>query len=105
MSEDLKVVIGAGEYNKGEDWIHTQEEDLSFLKEEDWNKRFSHGSISAILSEHVWEHLTYEEGEFHYNRWDEKMGFIYRSKRFDHRNIGEKLASVSLIVDAVKLKS
>lgn len=46
-----------------------------------------------------------EEGEFHYNRWDEKMGFIYRSKRFDHRNIGEKLASVSLIVDAVKLKS
>lgn len=185
MLEDLKVVIGAGEYNKGEDWIHTQEEDLSLLKEEDWNKRFSHGSISAILSEHVWEHLTYEEGikaakicytylkpegyircavpdgffpnkeyqnvvkiggpgpkghpaashkivhnynsittmfeaagftvklleycdeegKFHYNRWDEKMGFIYRSKRFDHRNIGEKLASVSLIVDAVKLKS
>lgn len=62
MSEDLKVVIGAGEYNKGEDWIHTQEEDLSLLKEEDWNKRFSHGSISAILSEHVWEHLSYEEG-------------------------------------------
>lgn len=62
MLEDLKVVIGAGEYNKGEDWIHTQEEDLSLLKEEDWNKRFSHGSISAILSEHVWEHLTYEEG-------------------------------------------
>jgi predicted SAM-dependent methyltransferase len=182
MSKDLKVVIGAGEYNKGEDWIHTQEEELSLLNEEDWKKRFSRESISAILSEHVWEHLTYEEGiraakmcytylkpggyircavpdgffpnkeyqngvkiggpgpkdhpaashkivynyysittmfeaagftvklleycdedgEFHYNTWDEKMGFIYRSKRFDHRNKGLQLASISLIVDAVK---
>ncbi|WP_438824444.1 hypothetical protein [Bacillus sp. JJ864] len=27
-----------------------------------------------------------ENGEFHYNDWNEKDGFIYRSKRFDHRN-------------------
>jgi predicted SAM-dependent methyltransferase len=181
-SKDIKVVIGAGEYNKGVDWLHTQEEDLSLLKEEDWVKRFSHESISAILAEHVWEHLTYEEGitaakncytylkpggyircavpdgffpnevyqnavkiggpgpkdhpayshkivynhntlttmfkaagytvelleycddegEFHYNSWDEKMGFVYRSKRFDHRNKGGQLVSVTLIVDAIK---
>lgn len=43
-----------------------------------------------------------EDGEFYYNSWDEKMGFIYRSKRFDHRNNGEQIASVSLIVDAIK---
>jgi predicted SAM-dependent methyltransferase len=185
MSKDIKVVIGAGEYNKGQDWLHTQEEDLSLLKEKDWVKKFSHGSISAILAEHVWEHLTYEEGikaakicytylkpggyircavpdgffpneeyqngikiggpgtkdhpaashkivhnynsittmfkeagfsiklleycdedgEFHYNNWDEKMGFIYRSKRFDHRNNDEQLGFVSLIVDAIKPNS
>ncbi|CAI8987667.1 Glutamine amidotransferase type-2 domain-containing protein [Bacillus sp. IT-79MI2] len=33
---------------------------------------------------------------------EEKVGFIYRSKRFDHRNQDGKLGFVSLIVDAVK---
>jgi predicted SAM-dependent methyltransferase len=182
MPNEIKVVIGAGNYNKGEDWIHTQEEDLSLLNEEDWRKSFLSESISAILSEHVWEHLTYEEGikaaqicskylrpggyircavpdgffpneeyqngvkiggpgpkdhpaashkivhnynsitsmfkeagfevklleycdekgNFHYNEWDEKLGFIYRSKRFDHRNTDGNLGFVSLIVDAIK---
>jgi predicted SAM-dependent methyltransferase len=63
MPNEIKVVIGAGEYNKGADWIHTQEEDLSLLNEEDWKDRFYPESISVILSEHVWEHLTYEEGK------------------------------------------
>jgi predicted SAM-dependent methyltransferase len=43
-----------------------------------------------------------ESGQFHYNEWDEKEGFIYRSKRFDHRNAEGKSGFVSLIVDAVK---
>src|SRR5690625_4849325 len=34
----------------------------SLLKEEDWMNRFKPESISIILAEHVWEHLTYEEG-------------------------------------------
>lgn len=41
-------------------------------------------------------------GHFHYKEWDEKQGFIYRSKRFDHRNKNGNLGFVSLIVDAVK---
>ena len=43
-----------------------------------------------------------EDGQFHYDYWDEKEGFIYRSKRFDHRNQNDNLGFVSLIVDAVK---
>ncbi|WP_242222339.1 SAM-dependent methyltransferase [Bacillus cereus group sp. BfR-BA-01380] len=153
---------------------------LNLLKREDWTKQFAPNSIEAILAEHVWEHLTYEEGrevakicyeflqpgshlrcavpdaffpdedyqvggpglldhpaashkivhnyktmtsmfeeagfevklleycdengEFHYNDWNEKDGFIYRSKRFDHRNQDGQLGFVSLIVDAVKPK-
>jgi predicted SAM-dependent methyltransferase len=43
-----------------------------------------------------------ENGEFHYQEWDETMGFIYRSQRFDHRNKDGKLGFVSLIIDATK---
>lgn len=43
-----------------------------------------------------------ENGKFHYNEWDEKKGFIYRSRRFDHRNQDGNLGFVSLIVDAIK---
>jgi predicted SAM-dependent methyltransferase len=43
-----------------------------------------------------------ENGEFHYNYWDEAKGFIYRSKRFDHRNQNGQLGFVSLILDAIK---
>lgn len=43
-----------------------------------------------------------ENGQFHYRDWDEKEGFIYRSKRFDHRNQDGKLGFVSLIIDVKK---
>jgi len=43
-----------------------------------------------------------ERGRFHYNQWDANQGIIYRSLRFDHRNQGAEINSVSLIVDAVK---
>jgi predicted SAM-dependent methyltransferase len=43
-----------------------------------------------------------ENGQFHYTDWDERKGFIYRSKRFDHRNKNGELGFVSLIVDAIK---
>lgn len=44
-----------------------------------------------------------ENGQFHYSDWEENGGFIYRSKRFDHRNQDGKLGFASLIVDAVKV--
>ncbi|WP_342664020.1 methyltransferase domain-containing protein [Peribacillus kribbensis] len=180
--ENIKVVIGAGEYDNNPAWLQTQEEDLNVLERSDWEKQFSPGTLEAILAEHVWEHLSYEEGtaaarncykflkpggyvrcavpdgffpdedyqrtvqiggpgpadhpaashkivhtyktltsmfeeagfsvrlleycdengEFHAQEWDEKEGFIYRSKRFDHRNQNGSLVFISLIVDAYK---
>lgn len=178
----LRVVIGSGEYNNNPEWIQTQESELDLLKRDDWVNRFLPNTISAILAEHVWEHLTYQEGieaakicfefleprgyvrcavpdgffqdedyqkgvqvggpgpadhpaashkivlnyktitsmfesagfevnlleycdeygAFHYKEWDEKKGFIYRSKRFDQRNKNGKLGFLSLIIDAKK---
>lgn len=43
-----------------------------------------------------------EDGQFHYEPWDEQDGYIYRSRRFDHRNENGQLGFVSLIVDAIK---
>jgi predicted SAM-dependent methyltransferase len=43
-----------------------------------------------------------EQGVFHWKEWDGGKGFIYRSKRFDHRNAEGRLGFVSLIVDAYK---
>lgn len=182
QNEDIRVVIGAGEYNNNPDWIQTEESELNLLQLDQWAERFLPNTVSAILAEHVWEHLDFEEGveaakicfeflmhggyvrcavpdgyfpndeyqkgvqiggpgpadhpaashkivhtyktlssmfetagfkvnlleycdesgDFHYNDWDEKEGFIFRSKRFDHRNNDGKLGFVSLIVDAVK---
>lgn len=59
---EIRVVIGAGPYMNNPDWIHTQEEELNLLDEKTWKVRFDEGSIKAILAEHVWEHLSYEEG-------------------------------------------
>ncbi|MBL0387439.1 SAM-dependent methyltransferase [Tumebacillus sp. ITR2] len=56
-----KVVVGAGMYRNNPSWEYTQEEELSLLRREDWDARFEAGSLDAILAEHVWEHLTYEE--------------------------------------------
>lgn len=180
--EQLRVVVGAGEYNNNPGWIQTQETELNLFKRDDWERRFVLNTVDAILVEHVWEHLTYEEGrqaaticfdylrpggyvrcavpdglfpnadyqsgvqvggpgpidhpaashkivhtyrsltkmfeeagfqvellewcdeegQFHYEDWDESNGFIYRSKRFDHRNQDGRLGFVSLIIDAIK---
>ena len=182
-NEEIRVVIGTGENNNNPEWMQTQESDLNLLQRDQWAERFLPNTLSAILAEHVWEHLDFDEGvdaakicfeflrpggyvrcavpdgcfpnedyqkivqiggpgpadhpaashkivhtyktlssmferagftvqlleycdesgEFHYNDWDEKKGFIYRSKRFDHRNQHGRLGFVSLIVDAVKI--
>lgn len=183
-NNDIKVVIGAGEYVNNPGWIHTQEDELNLLDENTWKNRFNTNAITAILAEHVWEHLTYEEGLraakmcFNYlkptgyircavpdgyfpnedyqsiikiggpgpiehpaashkivhnyktlrkmfekagyevklleyfdeqgifiqNDWDGNEGVIFRSKKYDPRNQGDKLIFPSLIVDAVKPK-
>ncbi|MCM3693799.1 class I SAM-dependent methyltransferase [Neobacillus niacini] len=180
--EEIKVVIGAGEYNNNPGWVHTQEEELNLINENTWDNMFVRNSITTILAEHVWEHLTFEEGmqaaklcyqylkplgyvrcavpdgffpneeyqnivkvggpgpndhpaashkivhnyqtlskmfeaagyevtlleycdeegNFHFNEWHAKDGVIFRSKKFDPRNRGEKLLFPSLIIDAKK---
>jgi predicted SAM-dependent methyltransferase len=182
MVQEIRVVVGAGETNNNSGWMHTHENELSLLIKDTWDRRFSPNSITAILAEHVWEHLTFDEGiqaakicneylkpggyircavpdaffpnkeyqnivqiggpgqkdhpaathkivhtyktlkdmfesagfqvqlleycdengEFYYRYWNEAKGFIYRSKRFDHRNQHGQLGFVSLIVDAIK---
>lgn len=59
---NIKVVVGAGKYSNNPGWIETQEEELSLLNAKTWETKFTKGSISAILAEHVFEHLTYGEG-------------------------------------------
>lgn len=181
ITEPLKIIIGASSQSYP-GWIQTQESELNLLVREHWERNFGDRKIDAILCEHVWEHLNYEEGvqaakicyaflntggyircavpdayfrndwyqdmvkiggpgpqdhpaashkivhnymtlskmfqeagfevklleycdeagEFHYHEWNPEEGFIYRSLRFDHRNKGEELGFVSLILDAVK---
>lgn len=57
-----KIVIGsAAKFQAG--WIPTDISYLNILKESDWNKLFLKNSIDAIMAEHVWEHLSYEDGK------------------------------------------
>lgn len=57
----MRVILGAGQ-TRYEGWVATQEEELNLLCLSDWNKLFAAESIDALLAEHVWEHLTFEEG-------------------------------------------
>ncbi|WP_336780914.1 SAM-dependent methyltransferase [Paenibacillus illinoisensis] len=182
-TEAIKIIIGASS-QKYEGWIQTQKEELDLLRLVDWEESFKERRIEAILSEHVWEHLTYEEGvqaakncykylktsgyircavpdgyfknkeyqnivkiggpgpldhpaashkivhnyntltnmfeeagfevelleycdedgKFYFTNWNPENGFIYRSKRYDHRNQNGNLGFVSLIVDAKKVE-
>lgn len=57
----MRVIIGAGN-TKYDGWVSLQESELNLLCIEDWNRLFACNSIDALLAEHVWEHMTYEEG-------------------------------------------
>ena len=60
-ADGIRLVIGSsGIYDDG--WVHTDIEYLDLLKAEDWARFFTPDSIDAILAEHVWEHLTAEQG-------------------------------------------
>lgn len=58
---ELKVVIGSGQrYTEG--WIPSEIHILNLLKVSDWTKYFEKNSLDGLLAEHVWEHLTPEDG-------------------------------------------
>jgi predicted SAM-dependent methyltransferase len=58
----LRIILGAGRVPV-EGWLLTDMDQLNVTREADWKRYFEHGSIDAILAEHVWEHLTYRDGE------------------------------------------
>lgn len=60
-NKPVKLVVGAC-YTYFPGWIHSDVDTLDILKKENWEKYFTPGSIDIILAEHVWEHLTPEQG-------------------------------------------
>lgn len=58
-----KVVIGSsGVFDSG--WIPSNYQYLNLLEESHWQRAFKQHKISALLAEHVWEHLSEAEGLF-----------------------------------------
>lgn len=57
----MKIILGAGQ-TSFEGWVSTQEQDLNLLDRQCFEKLFTENSIDAMLAEHVWEHMTKEEG-------------------------------------------
>ncbi|KAA0989660.1 class I SAM-dependent methyltransferase [Dyadobacter aurulentus] len=61
-TKPINMVVGSM-YSVYKGWIHSDIETLNLLKQSDWAKYFDENSIDRILAEHVWEHLTPEEGK------------------------------------------
>lgn len=57
----LRVILGAGEQHYP-GWIASQREQLDLLCRSDFEDSFAARLADAFLCEHVWEHLTLEEG-------------------------------------------
>ena len=57
----LRIIIGAGSQTY-DGWIATQREDLDLRDADCWARHFSQTKADAFLCEHVWEHLTEQEG-------------------------------------------
>lgn len=57
----MKVIIGAGR-TAYPGWVSTQREELDVLSWDSFGTFFENERPTAFLAEHVWEHMTYEEG-------------------------------------------
>ncbi|MBE6930965.1 MAG: methyltransferase domain-containing protein [Ruminococcaceae bacterium] len=57
----MKIIIGAGK-TVFDGWISTQENELNLLSRADFERMFSANKPTAMLAEHVWEHMSFEEG-------------------------------------------
>ena len=57
----MRIIIGAGK-TEFEGWISTQQEELNLLHREDFDRLFGNQRPIAFLADHVWEHMTLEEG-------------------------------------------
>jgi predicted SAM-dependent methyltransferase len=57
----IRLFLSAGPYSR-EGFISTQQSELDLLQPQDWLQSFGERRARTILAEHVWEHLTLEEG-------------------------------------------
>lgn len=57
----MKIIIGAG-YTYFDGWKSTQINELNVINKDDFEKVLQGEKAEAYLAEHVWEHLTLEEG-------------------------------------------
>ncbi|MBQ8781722.1 MAG: methyltransferase domain-containing protein [Oscillospiraceae bacterium] len=57
----MKIIIGAGK-TEFEGWVSTQETELDLLNRDDFQRMFANEKPTAFLAEHVWEHMTLEDG-------------------------------------------
>lgn len=60
-SSPLNIVIGAGGFFQ-EGWVPTDIEYLDATNIKHWHSCFKPNTIDHILAEHVWEHMTIEDG-------------------------------------------
>lgn len=58
---EVRIIIGAGRTSY-DGWISTQETELNLLNPSDFERLFTKERPTAFLAEHVWEHMTYDEG-------------------------------------------
>lgn len=56
-----RIIIGAGE-TRYEGWTSTQEKNFNILDFDNMKTSCELESVDAFLAEHVWEHMTYEDG-------------------------------------------
>jgi predicted SAM-dependent methyltransferase len=62
QKNNLRLVIGASDICP-KDWLPSEQYFLNLLDEKDWQNFFEPNSIKMMLAEHVWEHLTPEDGK------------------------------------------
>ena len=60
-TEPLRIIIGAGE-QRWDGWVPTHKEQLDLLDRRGWETASGTRLADAFLCEHVWEHLTEDEG-------------------------------------------
>lgn len=61
MTPPLNIILGAGDQAWG-GWISTQREHLDLTSRASFEQYFGDRRADAFLCEHVWEHLTPEQG-------------------------------------------
>ncbi len=61
--EPIRIVIGSGGVEQAQGWLPTNIQYLNLLVEDHWRHAFGDNRLDNVLAEHVWEHLTLEDGK------------------------------------------